>query len=284
MPDSVTGFMGLGDENTEKKVKEQNGSEAEAKTQKSSKSSEAEESDSRESQSTAAIGVTYLNADGTVNDGQYRENDSSDEKLNKISKSSKASSTASASTKAKAKADSEPSLSTTKILQKQAGDLSLSQILMIFVCVFIVAFVFLWWRYKRKMTRVKAEREAAAEELRQQMEWEREEALNRVPDPYEEKEADQKVENLPYAPEGLFYDTTDPLALDDDKSRDIADERGHHHHHQEHHSHHHDHRSHHQDHHARRHDVRSGGSDEGYYITQGPSATGFAQVARLGYM
>jgi len=129
--------------------------------------------------------------------------------------------------------------------EPKAGGLPIYQMLIAFVFVVIVGGGLLWWMHNRKMDRIKRERSAAARAKREQIAWEKE--LREVPNPEIEKEEDQLVENLPYAPEGLFYETVDPLAVDDDEG-DIADEDWEdetyqrtpapHHHHKHHHGHH----------------------------------------------
>lgn len=157
--------------------------------------------------------------------------------------------------------------------EQKAGKLPLYNIFFIFIIVFILASGFLWWRYQKKAKKIAEERQIAAQEKAEQDAWEREQA--EIPDPQAEFKADQHVENLPYAPEGLFYDTTDPLALDaEDREADIADEKGRHHDHH----HHHHHRDKHG--HSRRHDVQSVDSGERYYVQ--PSSS-FAQAVRSAY-
>lgn len=157
--------------------------------------------------------------------------------------------------------------------EQKAGELPLYNIFFIFIIVFILASGLLWWRYQKKAKKIAEERQITAQEKAEQDAWEREQA--EIPDPQAEFEADQHVENLPYAPEGLFYDTTDPLAIDEeDREADIADEKGRHHRHH----HHHDHRDKHG--HSRRRDSRSVDSDDGYYVQ--PSSS-FAQAVRSAY-
>lgn len=130
--------------------------------------------------------------------------------------------------------------------EEPAGKAPAYQLMIGFVGFLLVAGAGVWYHHNKKMLHMAEQRRHAARKLREQ-EWERE--AREIPDPEADLEADQNVENLPYAPEGLFYDTGDPAEIL--KEADIADQewddtsvqqKKHHHHHrhkQHHHKEHH---------------------------------------------
>lgn len=105
--------------------------------------------------------------------------------------------------------------------EAKAGKLPIYQMLIVFVFVIGVGGGILWYFRNQKMLKLQQKRKKTSKAKKEQLEWEKE--MREIPDPELEKEADHMVENLPYAPEGLFYETANPLDLDN--QGDIADER-----------------------------------------------------------